>query len=214
MSTRPVMPHDQMLHGPEHFDAMFSASDDPWHFKTRWYESRKRALTLAALPAPRFGSAYEPGCANAELSLALAPRCDRLLISDGSPKAVEVARERTAHLGHVEVRQAWIPQEWPDQQFDLIVLSEVAYYLAEAALDFLAERILASMLPHASLLACHWRERIGGCTMSGDDVHARLADRLALPHLVGYSDDDLRLDVWSLDRRSVAEREGFKSARS
>ena len=70
------------------------------------------------------------------------------------------------------------------------------------------------MLPHASLLACHWRERIGGCTMSGDDVHRRLADRLALPHLAGYLDDDLRLDVWSLDRRSVAEREGFKSARS
>ena len=181
---------------------------------TRWYESRKRELTFAALPAPRFGTAYEPGCANAELSLALAPRCDRLLISDGSLKAVQVARERSAHLGHVEVRRAWIPQEWPEQQFDLIVLGEVAYYLDEAALDLLAERILASMLPNAALLACHWRERIGGCAMSGDEVHRHLADRLALPHLVGYIDDDLRLDVWSLDCRSVAEREGFKSARS
>lgn len=207
MSSLGLMPH-----GPEHFDAMFSASDDPWHFKTRWYESRKRELTLAALPAPRFGTAYEPGCANAELSLALAPRCDRLLISDGSLKAVQVARERSAHLGHVEVRHAWLPEAWPEQQFDLIVLSEVAYYLDEAALDLLAERILASMLPNAALLACHWRARIGGCAMSGDEVHRRLADRLALPHLAGYSDDDLRLDVWSLDCRSVAEREGFKSA--
>jgi len=200
-----------MPHNAEHFDAMFSVSDDPWHFKTRWYESRKRDLTLAALPAPRFAAAYEPGCATAELSLALAPRCDRLLISDGSSRAVQVARERTAHLGHVEVRQAWIPEAWPDEQFDLIILSEVVYYLDEAGLDFLAERVLASMSPRAALLACHWRERIDGCTMSGDDVHRRLADKLALPHLVSYSDDDLRLDVWSLDGRSVARREGFKS---
>ena len=202
-----------MQHSPEHFDAMFSVSDDPWHFKTRWYESRKRELTLAALPAPRFGTAYEPGCANAELSLALAPRCDRLLISDGSPRAVQVARERTAHLGNVEVRQAWIPDRWPEQQFDLIVLSEVAYYLGEQALDILAERMIVSMLPHGTLLACHWRDRIDGCTMSGDDVHRHLANRLALPHLASYRDDDLRLDVWSLDCRSVAEREGFKSPR-
>lgn len=202
-----------MLNSREHFDDMFSRSDDPWHFKTRWYEARKRQLTLACLPAARFESAYEPGCANAELSLALALRCDRLLISDGSPRAVQVARARTAHLDHVDVRQAWIPDRWPEQKFDLIVLSEVAYYLDEASLDLLAKRVTASTLPRATVLACHWRERIEGCTLSGDDVHHRLADRLALPHLMGYSDADLRLDVWSLDFRSVAEREGFKSPR-
>jgi len=200
-----------MPHSPEQFDAMYSVCDDPWHIETRWYEARKRQLTLAALPALRYATAYEPGCANAELSLALAPRCDRLLISDGSPRAVEVARERTAHLAHVEARQAWIPQEWPHEQFDLIILSELIYYLDDRALDRLAERVLASMLPNATVLACHWREPIDGCTMSGDGVHRALADKLALPHLVGYRDDDFCLDVWSLDRRSVAEREGFKS---
>jgi len=203
-----------MPHTPEHFDAMFSDSDDPWHFKTHWYEARKRALTLAGLPAARFTSAYEPGCANGELALALAPRCDRLLISDGSAKAVTLARERTAHLTHVEVRLAWLPDEWPDQAFDLIVVSEMAYYLDAAALDLLADRMRASLLPNwsnATVLACHWRPRIDGCAMSGDEVHRRLADRLALPQRCGYFDDDFRLDVWSLDARSVAEREGFRS---
>ena len=42
---------------------LFEASDDPWSFKSRWYEARKRALTLAALPKLRYGRAYEPGCA-------------------------------------------------------------------------------------------------------------------------------------------------------
>lgn len=200
------------LHTTAHFDAMFSGDDDPWHFKTRWYEARKRALTLACLPQARFTRAYEPGCANAELSLALAPRCERLLISDGSAKAVQLARERTAHLAQVEVRLAWLPGEWPDETFDLIVVSEMAYYLDAQALDVLASRMRGSLLPGATVLACHWRQGIEGCAMSGDEVHRRLADRLALTPLCGYVDDDLRLDVWSLDARSVAEREGFKSA--
>lgn len=204
----------QKLHTAEDFDSMYSGTDDPWHFKTRWYEQRKRGLTLACLPAARFASAYEPGCANGELSIALAPRCDRLLISDGSPKAVHVARERTGHLCHVEVRQAWLPDEWPDEQFDLIVVSELGYYLDVSSLDRLAERMRASLLPRGTLLACHWGEPIEGCALSGDDIHRRLARRLALPPLCSYSDGDLRLDVWSRDERSVAEREGFKLPRA
>ncbi len=203
-----------MLHTTEHFDSMYSASDDPWHFKTRWYEARKRELTLACLPAAHFASAYEPGCAGGDLSLALAPRCHRLLISDGAPKAVQAARARTSGLAHVEVRQAWLPDEWPDEHFDLIVLSEVAYYLDGPALDRLAECMRASLLPQATLLACHWRQPIEGCAMSGDEIHRRLAQRLALPLLCSYADGDVRLDLWSSDERSVAEREGFKGARA
>lgn len=204
--------HGKTVHTTEHFDAMFSGNDDPWHFKTRWYEARKRALTLACLPEARFAHAYEPGCANAELSLALAPRCDRLLISDGAAQAVQVARARTAHLPHIEVRLAWLPDEWPDDRFDLIVVSEMAYYLDARALDAFADRLRASLLPGGTLLACHWRPAIEGCAFSGDEVHRRLEDRLALPRLCGYIDNDLRLDVWALDTRSVAEREGFRSA--
>lgn len=199
-----------MLHTREHFDAMYNAGDDPWHLKARWYEQRKRALTLACLPATRFSAAYEPGCANGELSLALAPRCDHLLLSDGSLKAVAVVRKRTAHLSQVKVRQAWLPAEWPDQAFDLIVFSELGYYLDAPSLDLLAERMRASLLPRGTLLACHWRQPIEGCALSGDDVHDRLAQRLDLPRTCSYSDDDFRLDVWSLDTRSVAEREGFR----
>src|ERR1700712_2065045 len=83
MSAKPIP-------GPAYFDAMFQASADPWKYKERWYEERKRALTLACLPQRRYASGYEPGCANGELSAALAGRCDRLLISDGTAAAAEL----------------------------------------------------------------------------------------------------------------------------
>ncbi|MET0989618.1 MAG: PIG-L deacetylase family protein, partial [Glaciihabitans sp.] len=46
----------------DYFDAAYSRRADPWGFETRWYESRKRALTVASLPAERYESALEIGC--------------------------------------------------------------------------------------------------------------------------------------------------------
>ena len=63
------------------FDRLFEASEDPWGFRTRWYEARKRSITLACLPEAHYQNAYEPGCANGELAAALAPRmcCQKVI---------------------------------------------------------------------------------------------------------------------------------------
>ena len=114
---------------------MFAGNDDPWSFRSRWYEMRKRAMTLASLPRARYGNAFEPGCANGELSAELAARCDRLLISDGTRRAVDSARGRVSSLPHVEVMQAWVPDDWPQQAFDLVVISELGYFLSPDALE-------------------------------------------------------------------------------
>ena len=64
---------------PDYFEQRFRASDDPWSFRTRWYEKRKRELTLASLPRQRYQRVFEPACANGELSAQLAERSDALL---------------------------------------------------------------------------------------------------------------------------------------
>lgn len=194
---------------PERFDAMYADSDDPWQFRTRWYEMRKRALTLACLPAASYGTAFEPGCANGELTLALAARCAHLLATDGSARAVALARQRTQDFAHVEVRQAWLPDEWPQGTFDLVVLSELAYFLSADALDALIEQARRATDAGGTVLACHWRPPIDGCVLDGDTVHERLAERLDMPHLLGLRDADMRIDVWCRDGRSVARREGL-----
>jgi SAM-dependent methyltransferase len=198
-----------MNYNPQYFDTLFSEDADPWRFQSRWYEERKRELTLACLPHRRFAHAYEPGCAIGELTASLAQRCDHLLASDGSAEAVQLARSRLADLPGVEVEQAWVPEQWPERSFDLVVISELAYFLPVDALDPLADRILASLEPGGVVLGCHWRWPIEGCALSGDQVQARLAARLALPQLTQVVDADFRLDVWCRDPRSVAQREGF-----
>ena len=192
-----------------HFDELFAASADPWQFKLRWYEARKRALTLACLPRARYASGYEPGCANGELSAALAERCDRLLISDGAAAAVGLAQRRVADLPHVRAVQAWVPDDWPAERFDLIVISELAYYLDEAALTALAAAARASLAEVGDIVACHWRHAIPGCRWGGDAVHTALARALGLPCVWSLADPDFRLEVWSADARSVGAREGL-----
>ena len=38
----------------DYFAQMYAGSPDPWGFRSRWYEQRKRAVTLAALQQPRY----------------------------------------------------------------------------------------------------------------------------------------------------------------
>ncbi|WNG27441.1 hypothetical protein F0U62_28050 [Cystobacter fuscus] len=117
-----------------HFERMYADSEDPWEYRRRWYERRKRALTLAMLPHARYARAFEPGCSIGELSAELAARCDALLVSDGSEAAVRVARRRLAPWPHVRVEQRLLPDAWPEGTFELVVLGEFGYYLDAKAL--------------------------------------------------------------------------------
>ena len=189
------------------FDQMYEGSVDPWGFRTRWYEARKRALTVACLPARTYKGGYEPGCANGELAAALAMQCASLRVSDGSGAAVQLAQSRLSAFTHVHVVQEWLPDEWPSQSFDLIVLSEFCFYLSENNLKTVAVRAKASLSEEGTLLACHWRHPVEGFALHGDTVHAILAERLKLPQLVHHEERDFVLDVWSPSARSVAERE-------
>lgn len=190
-----------------YFDSLYADSEDPWDYRHRWYEARKRDLTLAMLPHQRYAQGYEPGCSTGELSRRLAERCDRLLVSDGNASAVATASERLADQGHVEVRHLLLPGAWPQGSFDLIVISEIGYYLGADGLDTLLAQAQGALLPGGVLLGCHWRHPIKGCALNGDQVHARIAALPGLHRLSQLEEADFVLTLWSSDPTSVARRE-------
>lgn len=179
------------------FDSLYATSADPWRFAGSWYEARKRSLLLASLPARRYANAYEPGCAMGDLTAHLVERCDHLLASDGALKAVEATRGRFHGDARVQVVQAWLPDDWPAQTFDLIVLSEFLYYLAPADQSRIAEAAQASLSPGGTLVACHWRHPIVGCECGGDAVHDHLRRALVLHEALRLEDADFCLGLWS-----------------
>jgi trans-aconitate methyltransferase len=190
-----------------YFNAIYQ-NEDPFAYRTRWYEARKRALTLASLPQEHYLRAWELGCSNGVLTAALAPRCARLLATDVSEEAVTAARRTLAGHPHVTVERAHHPQDWPDGRFDLIVVSELGYYLDPAQMQAMAARLVASLDPQGVLIACHWRAPFEQARCSTDFVHAQL-DAL-LPRAFSWCDADLLLQGWSRDTRSVAQHEGLR----
>jgi LmbE family N-acetylglucosaminyl deacetylase/SAM-dependent methyltransferase len=182
--------------GSEYFDRFYAENGpDPWGFADRWYERRKRALTLAALPRERFRRAFEPGCSIGVLTTELADRCDHLLATDPSTDAVERARERLRGRAGVEVRRSAVPQHWPGGDFDLIVLSEVGYYCSAGDLARLVDLAARSLTDDGVLLACHWRHPVADYPLTGDAVHDALLDHPRLARLAGHVEEDFLLDV-------------------
>lgn len=113
-----------------YFETLYARSPDPWEFRTSLYERRKYRATVDILPRTRYRRALEVGCSIGVFTRLLAERCDGLLALDTSSRALAEAERDNADLGHVEFRLATLPREFPGGQYDLIVLSEVLYYLA------------------------------------------------------------------------------------
>ncbi len=192
-----------------HFDSLFAGDADPWGCRTRWYEQRKRAVTLASLPRSRFRRAYEPGCAAGELTSELAQRCDAVIATDASAAAVERARERLRDSRNVVVSRASTPADWPGGTFDLIVVSELGYYLDDQALSTLVDRCTAALSSEGVLVACHWRRPEPDLLRTGDAVNEAIGRRCGMSLLAHHLEKDFVLDVWSRDSASVAAKEGL-----
>jgi SAM-dependent methyltransferase len=187
---------------PSFFDAIYAEAPDPWSFATSEYERAKYAVTLDALPRARYRSAFEIGCSIGVLTEQLAPRCDALLSVDVAERALDQATMRCAHLPHVQLQILRVPEEFPDQTFDLVVVSEVGYYWSMADLRRSRDRILDHLTPGGHLLLVHWTVEVAEYPISGDDVHAAFFERAGpddgapLRHLRGLRERTYRLDLF------------------
>jgi SAM-dependent methyltransferase len=142
---------------PDYFEALYRADPDPWRFTDSDYERAKYAETLAALPRDRYARAFEAGCSIGVLTAALAPRCDSLLAVDAADTALADARARCATLPQVRLSRAVLPGDWPlGESFDLMLFSEVLYYLDARDLRRLAACTEASLAPGGDILLVHW----------------------------------------------------------
>jgi LmbE family N-acetylglucosaminyl deacetylase/SAM-dependent methyltransferase len=205
-----LAPATESTVGQAYFDDIYARHDDPWGFDSRWYEQRKRAVLLAALPRRRYRATFEAGCSTGALTVELADRSDRVLAVDLAAAALDRARRRMPDATRVELRRCALPDDWPAGQFDLVVLSEVGYYWAGADLDRGLTAAVASLSADGHLVACHWRHPVAEYPRSGDSVHDALAERADLVRLVRHEEEDFVLEVFARPgARSVAAEAGL-----
>ena len=108
------------------------------------------------------------------------------------------------------MQHAVIPQQLPQQQYDLIVVSEMLYYLNQHELDQTITWLNQALRPNGCIVACHWLTPIDGFTLNGQTVHQQLKQALNYSHSLVLQDQDFQLDVWRYSNQSLAEQEGLR----
>ena len=200
----------------EYFDRMYAGAADPWNLQGRWYERRKYAITMALLPYPRYRHAYEPGCSVGVLTEHLVGRCDHVTATDVATAALDATHRRllaAQRRRQVTLLRQSLDSPWPPARFDLVVLSELCYYLQPATLRTVLDRQVPQLAHGATVIAAHWRHRVEDYPMSGDHANDVVAATPGLHHIGGYRDTDVVVDVFdTASPDSVAERTGVPGA--
>ena len=182
----------------QYFEDVYAANDDPWDFTTSEYEAEKYSETLKALPREKYENAFEIGCSIGVLTEKLAARCENLLAVDVSEKALAQARKRCENLSGVRFRKMSVPQEFPAENFELILISEVGYYLAPEDWREAMEKAFAHLTGNGQIALVHWLPPVHDYPQTGDEVHdsfAEFADE-KMRRLFAAREANYRIDVW------------------
>lgn len=182
----------------KYFADVYAANDDPWDFTTSEYEAKKYDATLKALSRERYENAFEIGCSIGILTEKLAAKCEKILAVDVSEKALAQAGKRCENLRKIEFQKMSVPQEFPDATFDLILISEVGYYLAPADWQTAMEKIFAHLDENGQIALVHWLPPVHDYPQTGDEVHDSFAGFAAgkMQRVNEKREENYRLDVW------------------
>ena len=189
--------HSQSLDA-NYFESMFQGDEDPWSLESSAYEAAKFDRSVSALGGRHYPHAFEVGCAGGSLTQRLASSTGDLLAVDISETALARARKRCADLPQVRFEQMAFPGETPsNRRFDLIVMSEVAYYWDDADIARAAEAARRSLENGGDLLLVHFTGETD-YPQSGDEVVDKLWSALdeEFDVILAEPHDRYRLDLW------------------
>ncbi len=181
---------------PSYFEDMYRQDPDPWNFETSDYEALKYQTTIDCLSKARYANALEIGGSIGVLTALLARRCESLLSIDVSETAQEKAIARCQDLPQVRFKIASVPQDYPEEMFDLILLSEVGYYLSWNDLQKTQQLTLEHLNVGGHLLLVHWTLYAKDYPLTGDEVHDSFLQLDRLKHLEGLRKERYRLDLF------------------
>ena len=184
--TKPSLP-------ASYFEKLYASDPDPWRFATSDYEREKYDATLAALAGRQYGSAFEIGCSIGVLTQRLAAHCTHLLAVDVAEDALAKARTRCADLPAVTFAKLQIPRQWPPGQFDLILFSEVLYYLSETDLAEIARLTREALNPAGTVLLVHYTPETN-YPLTGDAAATLFIEQTGFTPSLQLRQDRYRLD--------------------
>jgi SAM-dependent methyltransferase len=181
-----------------HLRRLYDEGPDPWGHHSRSYERRKFDRTLAAIARLRVATALEVGCGTGALTGRLARHCERVVGVDCIPAALRAAERHLAATRNVELLSGEAPDGLPDCRPDLVVLSEVLYYLETCEITRLAGWIRDHAAEDATILCVNWTGETGQTLSGGEAVTAFAAACRTARRTLEYP--GFRIDLFKVAR--------------
>jgi SAM-dependent methyltransferase len=184
----------------EGFEQKFRQNIDPWNYTHSRFEHFKRTMLLRACGHRKHGRVLELGCAIGETTRYLAPLSMHLLAVDASPTALKEAKRRLSGEPRVIIRRATLPGEFPHGPYDLIVVSEIAYYLHGYQLVELGKRIRSALAFRGRAVVLNHRRPFEDAAQLPALAHRDLRTHLARTLSIVSNTKYFRFDVVVLER--------------
>ncbi|NDW05328.1 bifunctional PIG-L family deacetylase/class I SAM-dependent methyltransferase [Jiella pacifica] len=140
--------------GPDHFAALYADDGDPWQAQNSPYEVEKRADNIDQLARSHYREGLDIGCGEGHLAAELiaAGKVDAMAGLDRDPSIVARAERRYGDDARLHFRAGALPEDLPEGRFDCVIVSEILYFLDEAAIAALALRLADRLAPGADIL--------------------------------------------------------------
>lgn len=176
----------------DHLNGLYAETDDPWRFRTSDYETAKFRATVAALPRSRYDHALEIGCGNGELARRVSPLCGNYTGLDAVERPLAAARLAVPGGRFVK---GYLPCPLPSGDYDLILMSEILYFLRADDIRWLAASIDLHW-PAADLVVVTWRGPSGNA-LEGEEALGHFAGAARRVRVVPETaDPGYRIDVF------------------
>jgi len=189
------------------FNRLYAVNPDPWSLETSDYEQLKYAATLGALSRDRYRQGLEIGCSIGVFTNRLAARCDWLVAVDLSSVALRAAVARCV-MPNVSFVRAEVPNYWPAGLFDLVMFSEVLYFLQKDEIEQCFKLATNNLAAGGEIVLVNWLGE-NDCALSGN-VAAEVFSAMAVAHGMASRcvrrDPLYRIDLVSNIRRAVTDR--------
>jgi len=175
---RALLPFLPWFFNEAHFEGLYRRKRDPWNYTESAYEQEKYQKTLEAIPQD-VHTILEIGTSEGVFTELLLQRGKKVFGIDISRTALERARARLEAYGdQVRLEKLDIVRDEPEGTFDLILASEVLYYLGgRNVLLSLEEKFFRHLRDGGYLLLVHFYP-------SGKLIHDLFLERGRFTHLL------------------------------